>query len=170
MTYLRNGRAFPGFNCQRTTWFWSNILLAMIYFSRWCQEVLLALVAQFRKTFTTKDTKAHEGKAVRFDGAKPRHHTTFGIALRGCGESVSRLSIPQRLEAAIDSAAVTARVELVPFQTLRESEFFSELSVLLCRIAIQFAPSNRVHRKSIQRRQYFWRRALLWCAPCSDEQ
>ena len=33
----------------------------------------------------------------------------------GCGKVGSRAAVPQRLEAAIDSAAVTARVELVPF-------------------------------------------------------
>jgi len=40
-----------------------------------------------------------------------------------------RRSIPQRLKAAVDFAAVTARVELVPFQNRRESEFFRNLLV-----------------------------------------
>jgi len=36
-------------------------------------------------------------------------------------------AFPQRLEAAVDFAAVTARVELVPFQTGVKSEFFRSL-------------------------------------------
>jgi hypothetical protein len=93
------------------------------------------------------------------------------VTTRAFGHSVKRLrrkcfldsAFPQRLEAAIDSAAVTARVELVPFPNPARIGVFQR-TVSACFVGSRSSSRRRigVHRKSIQRRQYFWRRALLW--------